>query len=105
MNFSLNEITAAINAARAKWNDSRFTVVELTQKMIDADDFRTVATIQHNERNLYVEPGAYEPEKGTINLQGQVSCDSRLPGYMPIRRTRKPGYIIGGKLYSKTYSL
>ena len=104
MNLSLDDITTAFRAAAAKWNDSRFTVVELTQEMIDADAFRTVASIQHYEKDLYVEPGAYEPDKGTINLQGQVSRH-QLPGYVPIRRTCKPGYIIGGKLYSKTYSL
>ena len=104
MNLSLDDITTAFRAAAAKWNDSRFTVVELTQDMINADDFRTVATIQHYEKDLYVEPDAYEPDKGTINLQGEISRHQR-PGYMPIRRARMPGYIIGGKLYSKTYSL
>lgn len=104
MNLSLDDITTAFRAAAAKWNDSRFTVVELTQEMIDADAFRTVGSIEYFEKDLYIEPNAYEPEKGTINLQGRVSPD-QLPGYMPIRRARMPGYIIGGKLYTKTYSL
>ena len=78
--------------------------VNITQEMIDAADYRTVASIESWERALFVEPGAYEPEKGTIKLEGRVSY-YELPGYKAIRRADGViGYIIDDKLYTKTYT-